>query len=206
MAYRRRQGISRASTFKEEIHYNPPTSPPPPQQQHDEDAGTSSSTTGTSSSLAAQAIRASSAHRDSSLSSAYRESAFANRESDRNKSFPAARSTDSTSYEYTSMKNLNETKDGFWGVLARKAKSILDDDNVAQQFNKSGRAGNQMHNIPSDEAYQHSYQYQSPESNRKPDNPSLQKGLDAITSSLNYIGKSFEEDLTIVENRTADII
>ncbi|KAL5711567.1 hypothetical protein ACHQM5_022002 [Ranunculus cassubicifolius] len=192
MAYRRRQGISRASTFKEEIHYNPPTSPPPPQQQHDEDAGTSSSTTGTSSSLAAQAIRASSAHRDSSLSSAYRESAFANRESDRNKSFPAARSTDSTSYEYTSMKNLNETKDGFWGVLARKAKSILDDDNVAQQFNKSGRAGNQMHNIPSDEAYQHSYQYQSPESNRKPDNPSLQKGLDAITSSLNYIGKSFE--------------
>lgn len=31
------------------------------------------------------------------------------------------------------MKNLNEPKQGFWGVLARKAKAILDDDNPNQQ-------------------------------------------------------------------------
>lgn len=27
-----------------------------------------------------------------------------------------------------------ESKSGFWGVLARKAKSILEDENVSQQF------------------------------------------------------------------------
>lgn len=52
--------------------------------------------------------------------------------------------------------------------------------------------------------------YQSPESFRKMDNPKLRKGLDAITSSLNHIGdtfeKAFEEGRTIVENKTADII
>ncbi|XP_025633195.1 uncharacterized protein [Arachis hypogaea] len=31
---------------------------------------------------------------------------------------------DSRAYEYTSMKNLNESENGFWGALARKAKSI----------------------------------------------------------------------------------
>lgn len=39
---------------------------------------------------------------------------------------------DSSSYEYTSMKNLGETKQGIWGVLARKAKSIIDDNNTDQ--------------------------------------------------------------------------
>lgn len=29
---------------------------------------------------------------------------------------------------------MNEPKYGFWGVLAKKAKSILEDDNVSQQF------------------------------------------------------------------------
>ncbi|KAL7265758.1 hypothetical protein ACSBR1_003522 [Camellia fascicularis] len=68
MAYRRRQGVARTSTFKEEIHY-----PPPPD-------GNSSSSSSSSSSLAAQAIRASAAHRDSSsLSSAYADSAFRQR-------------------------------------------------------------------------------------------------------------------------------
>ncbi|KAL6988235.1 hypothetical protein U1Q18_013983 [Sarracenia purpurea var. burkii] len=63
MAYRRRQGIARASTFKEETHYSPD--------------GSDSSSHSSSSSLAAQAIRASAAHRDSSsLSSAYSDSAF----------------------------------------------------------------------------------------------------------------------------------
>lgn len=67
MAYRRRQGITRASTFKEEIHHQP---------DHDNN-NDSSSNPSSSSSLAAQAIRASAAHRDSSsLSSAYAHSSF----------------------------------------------------------------------------------------------------------------------------------
>ena len=40
------------------------------------------------------------------------------------------------------MKNLNESKNGFWSVLARKAKAILDDDeddNVAQTYDSPQR-------------------------------------------------------------------
>lgn len=38
-------------------------------------------------------------------------------------------------YEYTSFKSMNEPKKGFWGGLAQKAKSIIEDDNVApRQF------------------------------------------------------------------------
>lgn len=31
------------------------------------------------------------------------------------------------------MKSSNESRYGFWGALARKAKAIIEDDNVAQQ-------------------------------------------------------------------------
>lgn len=37
------------------------------------------------------------------------------------------------------MKSLNEPKQGFWGTLARKAKSILDEDNVSPQNDTSGK-------------------------------------------------------------------
>ncbi|CAL5389049.1 uncharacterized protein LOC114279108 isoform X1 [Camellia sinensis] len=183
MAYRRRQGVARTSTFKEEIHY-----PPPPD-------GNSSS----SSSLAAQAIRASAAHRDSSsLSSAYADSAFRQK--------PEEFST--YEYEYASMKSSNKTK-GFWGVLAQKAKGILDEeDNVSQQFETPSRMRPQMHdNSTGGQFYQ---PYQSLENSRKVDNPRLRKGLDAFTSSLNHIGDSIgnalEEGRTIMENKTVDII
>ena len=36
------------------------------------------------------------------------------------------------------MKNLNESKHGFWGALARKSKAILDDDNEPQRFDSPG--------------------------------------------------------------------
>ena len=42
------------------------------------------------------------------------------------------------------MKNLNESKYGFWGVLARKAKSLIDDENASQKFENSGRKQPQM--------------------------------------------------------------
>lgn len=47
---------------------------------------------------------------------------------------------DAVTYEYTSMKSLNEAKYGFWGVLARKAKSILEDDDASQEFEHNGRS------------------------------------------------------------------
>lgn len=70
MAYRRRHGITRSSTFKEDIY-----SPPIP-SYHNGAAAAPPAPDGGPSSLAAQAIRASAAHRDSSLSSAYADSAF----------------------------------------------------------------------------------------------------------------------------------
>lgn len=72
MAYRRKQQIGRVSVVKQEIgsSISPERLPPPP---YDDDDVSSSPP---ASSLAAKAIRASSAHRDSSLSSAYGQSAL----------------------------------------------------------------------------------------------------------------------------------
>ncbi|GMP90013.1 hypothetical protein CsSME_00041340 [Camellia sinensis var. sinensis] len=139
MAYRRKQGVPRPMTLKEEFGLR---SPLPPDE---------SSSSSSNSSLAAKAIRASSACRDSSLSSAY----------------------------------------------AQSALSPLRDPNLAPPSSPPS--------LPKCDNLSH-----SPESQRKPDNPALQKGLDAITSSLGYIGgtigNALEEGLNIVENRTADII
>ncbi|XP_059305193.1 uncharacterized protein LOC132056837 isoform X2 [Lycium ferocissimum] len=179
MAYRRRQGITKSSTIKEENVFRPPD---------DDDEGRD---TISSSSLAAQAIRASAAHRDSSLSSAYADSAFPHPNS---QAAPP-------SYEYTSLSSSNETG-GFWGVLAKKAKAILEDDNISPQFEAPGSSS-----LKETQFYQ---QYQNPNVSRKMDNPKLRKGLDALTSSLNHIGdtigNALEEGRTIVENKTADII
>ncbi|KAF7143334.1 hypothetical protein RHSIM_Rhsim05G0233800 [Rhododendron simsii] len=190
MAYRRRQGITRASTFKEEIHHQP---------DHDNNNNDSSSNPSSSSSLAAQAIRASAAHRDSSsLSSAYAHSSF-------HSSFHH-RSKDVSTNEYTSMQSLHETK-GFWGVLAQKAKAILEEDNISQQFEEPIGVRTQMPDAAGGQFYE---PYQSLESSRKVDNPRLRKGLDALTSSLNHIGdtigNALEEGRSIVEHKTADII
>ncbi|KAH7672458.1 hypothetical protein IHE45_09G055900 [Dioscorea alata] len=183
MAYRRKQAALRPATFEEVRSSSSPEDSSPP-------------------SIAAQAIRASAAHRDSSLSSAYGESAIASAYGRRSSSSPPK---EATTYEYTSMRNLNESKYGFWGILARKAKSILDDDNAAQRFESHGRNQTQM-----PDAAMGSKLHQpdvSSEGNRKKEN---HKSTEAIASSLNYIGgtikNAFEEGLTIVENRTADII
>ncbi|KAI7984289.1 hypothetical protein LOK49_LG15G01045 [Camellia lanceoleosa] len=200
MAYRRKQGVPRPMTLKEEFGLRSPPPPPP-------DESSSSSST---SSLAAKAIRASSAFRDSSLSSAYAQSALS---PSRDPNLAPTSSSpslpkDSNNYEYTSVKSLSEPKHGFWGGLARKAKAIIEDDNAAQQFETPGRTRLQMSDTATT-GQCHNLSH-SPESQRKPDNPALQKGLDAITSSLGYIGgtigNAIEEGLNIVENRTADII
>ncbi|XP_065854233.1 uncharacterized protein [Euphorbia lathyris] len=191
MAYRRRQGITRASTFKEEIYHKPED------ETYKDNFKTSklrsSYTFNASSSLAAQAIRASAVHRDSSLSSAYTGDSV----SQRSKVFDA--------YEDSSERSDNK---GFWGVLAKKAKSILEDDNISQQFETPARSRFQMSDTPMDGQSPRSNQSQ--EGSKKIDSPTFRKGLDKLTSSLNQIGdsfeKAFEEGLIIMENKTADII
>ncbi|GFZ01782.1 hypothetical protein Acr_15g0003910 [Actinidia rufa] len=84
----------------------------------------------------------------------------------------------------------------------------MEDDSATQQLETPGRMRPQMPSTTTRGQYQN--QYPLPESHRKTDNPSLHRGLGAITSSLSYIGgtigNALEEGLNIVENRTADII
>ncbi|XVF65993.1 hypothetical protein PTKIN_Ptkin09bG0295100 [Pterospermum kingtungense] len=196
MAYRRRQGISRSSTFKEEIRHPHPHPHPP--DENDTKTFTSSysfsSSSSTATSLAAQAIRASSVARKT-------DSPVLSSDSD----FDPCRSKGFNAYE----DSRNDSK-GFWGVLARKAKAIIDDDNLsqAQQFETSGRVGS-SHMSDASTASQ-SQSQQPTEGFRRMDNPTIRRGLDKLTTSLNQIGdtfeKAFEEGRTIVESKTQDII
>ncbi|KAI7742978.1 hypothetical protein M8C21_021731 [Ambrosia artemisiifolia] len=177
MAYRRRQGF-----------VNDPITTPNP-----------NSNESATQSLAAQAIRASSAYRDSSLSSAYGESARSPKPKFNSLHSSSSVKDDSTKYGNTSTKNVDEPKRGFWGALARKARAIIDDDDdVVQQYETPERRRQQLADME--------VKNQLPENRRKADNPALQKGLNALTSSINYIGNALEEGMTVVENRTAEII
>ncbi|KAJ6291232.1 hypothetical protein OIU76_023319 [Salix suchowensis] len=181
-----------------------------------------------STSLATKAIRASSAaHRESSLSSAYaltNHPSPSSNSSNFNSSSTKEESNKAYYHEYTSMKTSKEAKQqqqqGFWGTLARKAKSILDDDFNTSTYNAASsspqkqqmdsgtdRTTTRQHYVPDTATKskpQNSYPHR--ETHEKMDSPVLQKGLNAISSSLNYIGNAVEEGLTRVENRTADII
>ncbi|OMP08742.1 hypothetical protein COLO4_06160 [Corchorus olitorius] len=184
MAYRRRQGISRASTFKEEIHH-----PPDDDKSKNFASYSFSSSNSPAASLAAQAIRASSAsHKTDSPAS----------------DFDSSRSKEFNAYEDAK----NDSK-GFWGVLARKAKAILDDDNMSEQLNSSGRMGS-SYGIGMDASTASQNQQTNDQGFRRMDNPALRRGLDKLTTSLNQIGdtfeKAFEEGRTMVENKTQDII
>ncbi|CAL0334762.1 unnamed protein product [Lupinus luteus] len=221
MAYRRKQNkpsssSSSSSTFQdftEELIQNPNpnnTDPPPPSSSSSNwpnQIDTSSSSS--SSSLAAKAIRASSARRDSSLSSLYGHSNFSHNASTPYLPQPTPiPPKDSRSYEFTSMKSLNQPKNGFWDVLARKAKSIIEDDNVTKQSEMPATTRSTLPGVASRGKFQNSNHLEG--SNLKRDSPAFLKGLDAFASSLNHIGgtigKSLEEGFTIVENRTSDII
>ncbi|KAK8494260.1 hypothetical protein V6N13_138575 [Hibiscus sabdariffa] len=152
----------------------------------------------------AKAIRASSARKGSSLSAAYGYDSLHSSPAPLSTPTPTATPKDSKPHQYASLKNLDESKQGFWGSLARKAKSFLDDDNEHHQFESGGQAKSELHQGPNPEKDRNVYQ--SHDRHQRTDNPTLQKGLGAIASSINYIGKSVEEGLTIVENRTAGII
>ncbi|XP_073281733.1 uncharacterized protein [Primulina huaijiensis] len=163
MAYRRRHGMGRSSTYV---------------LPSDDDGDMYT----TSSSLAAQALKASAANSDSS----------------RFKDHPKG---GSHTYDYTSMGSSNEDG-GLWGVLARKAKSILEDENAHHsKYHSDSVTWPEMLN---------SSRIEQAEMSTRLDNPTLRKRLDALASSMNRIGDSIgnalEEGRTIVENKTADLI
>ncbi|ESW12029.1 hypothetical protein PHAVU_008G078800 [Phaseolus vulgaris] len=201
MAYRRRQGISRASTFKEEFH-DPSSLDCAKDSDHDHASPpilSPPSPSSSFSSLATQATKASASRHQPSLSFA-----FATPESDhqRSKSFEAYRNSNS--------------KSGFWGVIAQKAKSILDDDKPIPQHDTMAQTmkSHSFNTFSAPPATQNSPSqfkpvYESLDTNRKVDSPKFRKGLDKITSSLNQLGdtfeKAFEEGRTMMESKTADL-
>ncbi|KAL2899730.1 hypothetical protein RDABS01_024812 [Bienertia sinuspersici] len=217
MAYRRKLGVTKASTFKEEIYHQNTSSPSEDDDNNDHthkhnqivDENERIRSKRENEMLAAKAIRASAAHRDSSAygyayaTPAVAASAATNRRhSDhfRSLSFPKG-----SNYESPSMTDSDDPKYGFWGILARKAKSILEEDN---QFESSSKNKPQVNDTATvDQMYQ---SRQSSESGAKVDNAKIRKRFDAITSSLNNfgdtLGNAFEEGRTIMEHKTADII
>lgn len=252
MAYRRRTGITKAATFKDEVtsSCSPSQSQtrsrsPFEEQQGEEDddddnqnekLSKSASTSSTSTSLAARATRASAAHRDSSgYATAY---ASPHRHSDhfRPLSFPKgspstspsphpqyqsqSQSQSQSGSDNMSMMTTTDSNDdpkyGFWGVLARKAKSILEDEPQQDNNNHfhSSSSNFKSHVSHFDNHNQIYPSRQSSDRDRdtgaKIDNARFRKRLDAITSSLNNFGDSlgnaFEEGRSLMEHKTADII
>ncbi|CAL1373139.1 unnamed protein product [Linum trigynum] len=217
MAYRRRQGITKSSTFEEEPHHRPSLSESQGLLEYAAATVTAtakpkltpSHTFNSSSTLAADAIRASTSHR----------SQFGSHSPIRsNKIFDA----------YEDRSPMSGSK-GFWGVLARKAKPIMEDEEEqdANNNNKddtifgasprpvSPAATSRFQMSPSDTSTPaaagiHQLHSTSDGLERKIDNPAIKNRLDKIKTSLNHIGdtfdKAFEEGRTMVENKTADII
>lgn len=173
MAYRRRQGITRASTFREDVNH-----PPPSYLDETSNATTSSSP---SPSLTAQAIRASSSRRDPSLFT--RSSTLQG---------PAT-------YDYTSLRTTNDPG-GLWGVLAREAKSLLDENNMSEQFRRPNQKPLNSLYTTNDQFYR---PHQSVESSRPVENNARRKALDALTSTVE---NTLEERRSRVENKTSDIL
>ncbi|XP_052117006.1 uncharacterized protein LOC107485406 isoform X1 [Arachis duranensis] len=179
MAYRRRQG-PKSSTFEEEI--------PQSQSSLPENNEIKNDFSSSSSSVVAQAkASASGGH------------AF-----------------DPASDHHKSKNDDGDSKTGFWGVLAQRAKSIIDDDinTVPYPYSSSHATMPQkfrsypFSNTGAPES-QSKPSYQQHESHNLGDNPTIRKGLEAITSSLNHLGdtfeKAFEEGRMIVESKTAEL-
>lgn len=122
------------------------------------------------------------------------------------------------------MRSSNEAG-SFWGVLARKAKAILDDDNIFPQSNNlditrpemlDSSRGDQVkillhsllwiivYNVGNHGAQHFQFLlflsfllYFHVGISEKMDNPTLRKGLDAFTSSLNNIGGTIGNALEV---------
>ncbi|KAI3682799.1 hypothetical protein L1987_83052 [Smallanthus sonchifolius] len=169
MAYRRRQGLSRSSTFNEEILRQP-----------DQDDATTSSAAlpHTSSDPLLHSFR----------------SSFTNR------------SKSSATFDNASMRSTN-AREGFWGVLARKAKSILEDEVPQQSITPASKKPETIRFSPSSQftGIQVQHQYESFESSRKIDNAALRMGLERLMPSLNQIGDTIGNALE-AEKKTQDII
>lgn len=139
----------------------------------------------------------------------------------------------------------NDPKSGFWGILARKAKAIIEDEEASQHTSRMksptdafdqvsalipmhskskwankvfswaevliGYYNMEFPKCPSFSMVCSSFDthiflsaswwqinYQRSDNSRRVDNPTLRKGFDKITSSLNQIGDTFEKAFEVL--------
>ncbi|KAE8731835.1 RING/U-box superfamily protein, putative isoform 1 [Hibiscus syriacus] len=94
----------------------------------------------------------------------------------------------------------NESK-GFWGVLARKAKAILEeDDDFSEPYETETPRG--VGSSPLSDASTTSHG----QGHGRIESPRIRRGSDKLNTSLNHIGDTFEDGRTIVGSKTHDII
>ncbi|XP_071687974.1 uncharacterized protein [Rutidosis leptorrhynchoides] len=98
------------------------------------------------------------------------------------------RSKGAETYDYTSMKSTNEPR-GFWGVLARKAKAILEDEVPQQSKTYSSVKPHKIGFSKSSQftGIQSRREFESYDNLKKTDSPALSISLDRLKSSLNQI-------------------
>ncbi|KAG8089236.1 hypothetical protein GUJ93_ZPchr0011g28481 [Zizania palustris] len=127
---------------------------------------------------------------------------------DRRSSYPQPQDT-SSSYSYTSIKSTNEPKLGLWETLAGKAKGILDESGVAHKFDEYKKEKSPR-KFDSSGVAQHPRSRWSFENHRKTGDSASLTRSEALAASVNQLGgrirDAVEEGLTIVDNKTSNII
>ncbi|KQJ89473.1 uncharacterized protein LOC100832283 [Brachypodium distachyon] len=112
-------------------------------------------------------------------------------------------------YNYTSMDSMREPKLGLWGALARKAKGMLDEDGVAHKFEDygKGQTPRKSDSFGGAQAPQSRWSFEDYE---KTERSEPRKRSEALAASVNQLGgrikNALEEGLTIVDNKTSNII
>ncbi|KAK8704666.1 hypothetical protein V6N13_048283 [Hibiscus sabdariffa] len=138
------------------------------------------------------------------------------RSGDNDDDFKAKALTSSLSFSarskgFNAFEDLRSDSKGFWGVLARKAKAILEEDDDLSQLQEMDSPGGMGSPHMSDASTtSHGQNHHPTEGLGRIENPRIRRGLDKLNTSLNHIGdtfeKAFEEGRTIVGNKTHDII
>ncbi|KAF0916547.1 hypothetical protein E2562_007622 [Oryza meyeriana var. granulata] len=127
---------------------------------------------------------------------------------DRRSSYPKPQGS-SSSYSYTSIKSMNEPKLGLWETLARKAKGILDEDGVAHKSDEYTKEKTPRKFDSSSGAQESRPRWSFENHSRTGDTGSLTRS-EALAASVNQLGgrirDALEEGLTIVDNKTSNII
>ncbi|XP_074358401.1 uncharacterized protein LOC141697761 isoform X2 [Apium graveolens] len=104
-----------------------------------------------------------------------------------------------STYDYTPLRRTND-QGGLWGIVARNANSLLDEDNMSEQFRRPNQKPYNSIYTTNDQFY---HPHPSVESSRPVENNARRKGLDALTSTT---GNALEEHRSRLEIRTSDIL